>query len=167
MACALYVGVRKYYPVPYEWGRIAKLASDRGDLSSRSAGWSMPDRSTISGLGFLLVLFLVLLFVLRFFTSGRIAAPCGGRPDPQNDGFSGGFSVHWGEQYDDDSNKTMGDMKSRFDANNPMQVGGQAVIEGVMMRAPGRIATAVRQVGRIHCHARRKPTTALSSGTGC
>lgn len=36
-------------------------------------------------------------------------------------------------------------MKNRFDANNPMQVGGQAVIEGVMMRAPGRIATAVRK----------------------
>jgi uncharacterized protein YqhQ len=36
-------------------------------------------------------------------------------------------------------------MNKRFDANNPMQVGGQAVIEGVMMRAPGRIATAVRK----------------------
>jgi len=36
-------------------------------------------------------------------------------------------------------------MESRFDANNPMQVGGQAVIEGVMMRAPGMIATAVRR----------------------
>ena len=36
-------------------------------------------------------------------------------------------------------------MKSRFDPNNPMRVGGQAVIEGVMMRAPGRIATAVRR----------------------
>ncbi len=33
----------------------------------------------------------------------------------------------------------------RFDPNKPMQVGGQAVIEGVMMRAPGRIATAVRR----------------------
>ena len=33
----------------------------------------------------------------------------------------------------------------RFDPNNPLQVGGQAVIEGVMMRAPGRIATAVRR----------------------
>ena len=32
----------------------------------------------------------------------------------------------------------------RFDPSNPLQVGGQAVIEGVMMRAPGRIATAVR-----------------------
>jgi len=39
----------------------------------------------------------------------------------------------------------MSDMKSRFDPNNPMRVGGQAVIEGVMMRAPGRIATAVRR----------------------
>src|SRR5262249_29132723 len=33
----------------------------------------------------------------------------------------------------------------RFDPNNPLQVGGQAVIEGVMMRAPGRVATAVRR----------------------
>jgi uncharacterized protein YqhQ len=33
----------------------------------------------------------------------------------------------------------------KFDPNNPLQVGGQAVIEGVMMRAPGRIATAVRR----------------------
>lgn len=31
-----------------------------------------------------------------------------------------------------------------FDPNEPMQVGGQAVIEGVMMRAKGMIATAVR-----------------------
>jgi uncharacterized protein YqhQ len=33
----------------------------------------------------------------------------------------------------------------RFDPAKPLQVGGQAVIEGVMMRAPGRIATAVRR----------------------
>ena len=33
----------------------------------------------------------------------------------------------------------------RFDPNKPLQVGGQAVIEGVMMRAPGKIATAVRR----------------------
>jgi uncharacterized protein YqhQ len=33
----------------------------------------------------------------------------------------------------------------RFDPNKPLQVGGQAVIEGVMMRGPGRIATAVRR----------------------
>ncbi len=33
----------------------------------------------------------------------------------------------------------------RFDPNKPLQVGGQAVIEGVMMRAPGRVATAVRR----------------------
>jgi len=33
----------------------------------------------------------------------------------------------------------------RFDPNKPLAVGGQAVIEGVMMRAPGRIATAVRR----------------------
>jgi uncharacterized protein YqhQ len=32
-----------------------------------------------------------------------------------------------------------------FDPNEPMQVGGQAVIEGVMMRAKGMIATAVRR----------------------
>ncbi|MBI4810036.1 MAG: DUF1385 domain-containing protein [Ignavibacteriales bacterium] len=33
----------------------------------------------------------------------------------------------------------------KFDPNKPLQVGGQAVIEGVMMRAPGKIATAVRR----------------------
>jgi len=32
-----------------------------------------------------------------------------------------------------------------FDPNQPMQIGGQAVIEGVMMRAPGSVATAVRR----------------------
>ena len=32
-----------------------------------------------------------------------------------------------------------------FDPNEPMQVGGQAIIEGVMMRAKGMIATAVRR----------------------
>ncbi len=36
-------------------------------------------------------------------------------------------------------------MLNRFDARNPMQVGGQAVLEGVMMRAPGMVATAVRR----------------------
>jgi len=35
--------------------------------------------------------------------------------------------------------------KIKFDPNKPLQVGGQAVIEGVMMRGPGRIATAVRR----------------------
>jgi uncharacterized protein YqhQ len=33
----------------------------------------------------------------------------------------------------------------RFDPAKPLQVGGQAVIEGVMMRGPGLIATAVRR----------------------
>jgi uncharacterized protein YqhQ len=32
-----------------------------------------------------------------------------------------------------------------YDPNKPMQVGGQAVMEGVMMRAPGSVATAVRR----------------------
>ena len=37
-----------------------------------------------------------------------------------------------------------------YDPAKPMQVGGQAVIEGVMMRAPGAVATAVRRKdGRI------------------
>ncbi|MFN0158000.1 MAG: DUF1385 domain-containing protein [Bacteroidota bacterium] len=36
-------------------------------------------------------------------------------------------------------------MERRFDATKPMQVGGQAVLEGVMMRAPGMVATAVRR----------------------
>lgn len=35
--------------------------------------------------------------------------------------------------------------KQTYDPNNPIQVGGQAVIEGVMMRAKGMIATAVRR----------------------
>jgi uncharacterized protein YqhQ len=35
--------------------------------------------------------------------------------------------------------------KTRFDSSKPMQVGGQAVIEGVMMRAPRFVATAVRR----------------------
>ena len=33
----------------------------------------------------------------------------------------------------------------KYDPNQPMQIGGQAVIEGVMMRAPGSVATAVRR----------------------
>jgi len=32
-----------------------------------------------------------------------------------------------------------------YDPNKPMQIGGQAVIEGVMMRAPDSVATAVRR----------------------
>ncbi len=36
-------------------------------------------------------------------------------------------------------------MSNRFDISKPMQVGGQAVLEGVMMRAPGMVATAVRR----------------------
>ena len=32
-----------------------------------------------------------------------------------------------------------------YDPNKPRQIGGQAVLEGVMMRAPGSIATAVRR----------------------
>ena len=40
-----------------------------------------------------------------------------------------------------------------YDPNKPMQVGGQAVIEGVMMRAPGSVATAVRRAnGQIVVH---------------
>lgn len=35
--------------------------------------------------------------------------------------------------------------EQKFDPNAPIQVGGQAVIEGVMMRAKGMIATAVRR----------------------
>jgi uncharacterized protein YqhQ len=36
-------------------------------------------------------------------------------------------------------------VEKRFNAAKPMQVGGQAVLEGVMMRAPGMVATAVRR----------------------
>jgi uncharacterized protein YqhQ len=51
--------------------------------------------------------------------------------------------------------------KYRFDAANPMMVGGQAVIEGVMMRAPGMVATAVRRPdGTIAI--RREPYVTLS-----
>ncbi len=32
-----------------------------------------------------------------------------------------------------------------YDLEKPMQIGGQAVLEGVMMRAPGSVATAVRR----------------------
>jgi len=35
--------------------------------------------------------------------------------------------------------------EKRFDSARPMQVGGQAVLEGVMMKAPGMVATAVRR----------------------
>jgi len=36
-------------------------------------------------------------------------------------------------------------VENRGDTKNPMMIGGQAVIEGVMMRAPGMVATAVRR----------------------
>lgn len=39
----------------------------------------------------------------------------------------------------------MAEQQQKFDINAPIQVGGQAVIEGVMMRAKGMIATAVRR----------------------
>jgi uncharacterized protein YqhQ len=43
-----------------------------------------------------------------------------------------------------------------YDPAKPMQIGGQAVIEGVMMRAPGSVATAVRRAdGRITVKAER------------
>ncbi len=35
--------------------------------------------------------------------------------------------------------------RCRYDPSKPMQIGGQAVLEGVMMRAPGMVATAVRR----------------------
>ena len=35
----------------------------------------------------------------------------------------------------------------QYDPAKPMQIGGQAVLEGVMMRAPGSVATAVRRAG--------------------
>ena len=51
-------------------------------------------------------------------------------------------------------------MERRFDVKNPMQVGGQAVLEGVMMRAPGMVATAVRRAsGEIVV--RKEPHVAL------
>jgi uncharacterized protein YqhQ len=52
-------------------------------------------------------------------------------------------------------------MKSGFDISKPMQVGGQAVIEGVMMRAPGMVATAVRRAdGSIAVH--KQPHVSLT-----
>jgi len=42
-------------------------------------------------------------------------------------------------------NNERDEMNRRFDISKPMQVGGQAVLEGVMMRAPGMVATAVRR----------------------
>ncbi|HWP83079.1 MAG TPA: DUF1385 domain-containing protein [Bacteroidota bacterium] len=48
----------------------------------------------------------------------------------------------------------------KYDPNKPMQIGGQAVLEGVMMRAPGSVATAVRRAdGRITVKA--EPFTSL------
>lgn len=45
------------------------------------------------------------------------------------------------------NNENLGNQPSHYsyDPDKPLQVGGQAVVEGVMMRAPGRIATAVRR----------------------
>lgn len=52
-------------------------------------------------------------------------------------------------------------MSTRDDALKPMAVGGQAVLEGVMMRAPGMVATAVRRAnGEIVV--RKEPHTSLS-----
>ena len=44
-----------------------------------------------------------------------------------------------------DKNKEWIPTNPDYDPDKPMQVGGQAVIEGVMMRAPGAVATAVRR----------------------
>jgi uncharacterized protein YqhQ len=50
--------------------------------------------------------------------------------------------------------------KHRYSPEQPLQVGGQAVIEGVMMRGPRFLATAVRRRdGRIEVH--REPYAAL------
>lgn len=50
---------------------------------------------------------------------------------------------------------------NRFDITKPMQVGGQAVLEGVMMRAPGMVATAIRRAdGTIVV--RKDPFTSLA-----
>ena len=52
-------------------------------------------------------------------------------------------------------------MSTREETLNPMAVGGQAVLEGVMMRAPGMVATAVRRAnGEIVV--RKEPHTSLS-----
>jgi len=45
----------------------------------------------------------------------------------------------------DQENKEWIPTNPDYDPNKPMQVGGQAVIEGVMIRAPGSVATAVRR----------------------
>lgn len=52
-------------------------------------------------------------------------------------------------------------MSQKFDITKPLQVGGQAVLEGVMMRAPGMVATAVRRAnGEIVV--KREPHVGLS-----
>ena len=53
----------------------------------------------------------------------------------------------------------------RFDPAKPLQVGGQAVIEGVMMRAPGMIATAVRRSNG-DVVIRRRPYRSLAEKIG-
>ena len=52
-------------------------------------------------------------------------------------------------------------MKLRFDLAKPLQVGGQAVIEGVMMRAPGMVATVVRK-GENDIRVRKEPYVSLA-----
>jgi O-antigen/teichoic acid export membrane protein len=71
MACVLYASVRTYYPVPYEWDRIAKLGLIVAALFALSR-WVDGGSLHHLWLGFLLVMFVVLLFVVRFFTPGEL-----------------------------------------------------------------------------------------------
>ncbi len=87
MALVLYLDVRRFYPVPYEWGRIARLAAAGGvtyllfrlvDAGAYHIPWKC----------FLLLFFCLTLYFIRFFVpeelrSLRLLLHPGSRPDPQ------------------------------------------------------------------------------------
>ncbi|HTO94514.1 MAG TPA: oligosaccharide flippase family protein, partial [Bacteroidota bacterium] len=73
MATVLFVDVRGYYPVAYEWGRIARLAL-AGAVSFLLYMFIDAGAYEILWKCFLLVLFVVLLFLLRFFLPEELHA---------------------------------------------------------------------------------------------
>jgi len=89
MAAALYRSVQSYYPVPYEWGRIAKVASSAAIafvLFLLCGPWV---NHFVLSVG-LLLLFVVSLYLMRFFDRqemqaiGRLvrSGTTGGRENP-------------------------------------------------------------------------------------
>jgi len=73
MAGALYRSVQSYYPVPYEWGRIAKVASSAAIalvLSRLCAPWL----NHFALCGGLLLLFGASLYFMRFFDAEEMQA---------------------------------------------------------------------------------------------